>query len=455
MRKLFGTDGVRGLVNEELTAELAVKLARAAVQVQPAGPKPYPRFLIARDTRISGSFLEAAVIAGLCSAGADAIVGGIMPTPAAAHLIRAMGLDGGIVISASHNTYQYNGLKFFGPGGDKLSDAQEAEIESSIGQPPGAAEADRRVGRALLRPELASRYADHVAGSVSGRLNGLQVVVDCGHGALSNIAPAVLGEMGADVLSINCSPNGKNINVGGAVRPRQLARTVREHGAAAGLAFDGDGDRVALVDEQGGLVDGDHILAMWANDLAASGRLANNLVVGTLITNGGLEAFLKSLGCSMLRTPVGDRYVSAEMQRAGAVLGGETCGHVIFAPHLPSADALLAGATMLELMARTGQPLSSLAAVMTKRPQVSCNIPVTSSDGYHSDPVVGRVLAEAREALSGRGWLVVRPSGTEPLIRITAESNDDHEARDIAERVAGVIQNRLALNAPSPGDPSA
>ncbi len=441
MRTLFGTAGVRGIANVDLTPDLALRLARAAALSLPSANGP-PRFLVGRDTRLSGDLLEAAAVAGLCSAGANTIIGDVMPTPAVAYLVRAMDLDGGIVISASHNAFHYNGLKFLGPGGHKLSDAREADIES-LATSPEPPPSDHPIGTVTRRPTLLRRYVDYLARSLPTGLSGLRLVADCANGALYHLAPPLLAELGAHVTPINCSPDGTNINQGGPLDPEQLIQAVRAHGADAGLAFDGDGDRLALVDENGALLDGDQILAIWARDLAHREQLANNTVVGTVTTNGGLEVLLNSLGCELRRTPVGDRYVSAEMQRTGAVLGGETSGHVIFSPHLPSADALFVGATVLALMLRTDQPLSALSALMTKRPQISLNIPAASPKRWESDVEVQRAVARGKEILNGRGWLLVRASGTEPVIRITAESEDESQAEAVARDIAAAIEHRL------------
>jgi len=440
MSILFGTDGVRGLANLELTSELTMTLARLSPEVIAPG-RLRPRFLVGKDTRASGDLLEAAAVAGLCSAGADVLIGGVMPTPALAYLVLASGLDGGIMISASHNPYQYNGLKFFGPGGDKLSDEQQAQMEALVEQPSPNGKV-RAVGRTAQDGFLIQSYVNQITGLAQESLQGLRLIVDCGHGAYCELAPRVFAHLGAEVTAMNCSPTGMNINEGGAVKPQELAQAVREQGADAGVAFDGDGDRVVLLDEKGALVDGDHILGLWASDLQSAGRLAGNIVVGTVITNGGLERFLHSLGCSLVRVPVGDRNVSAEMKRRGAVLGGETCGHIIFSPHLSSADGLLVSATVLSLMARTRRPLSALASTMRKRPQVSTNIPIGAHLNIDSDLEVSRAIREAEDALGEGSWLVVRASGTEPVIRVTAECDDEARAQQVVQGLAAAIEQR-------------
>lgn len=438
MGKLFGTDGVRGLANTEFTPELTTALTRAAAARIPQLDRR-ARFLIGRDTRLSGDLFEAAAVAGICSASADALLGGIMPTPALAYLVSTLDLDGGIMISASHNPYEYNGLKFFGPGGHKVSEVAENQIEAAIREPADSA-TRTSVGSVRRCPEMFSSYLDSICGAAGRPFEGMHIVADCAHGALHDLAPRALAALGADVVAINCSPNGRNINEGGAVEPMQLAAAVCQHGAHAGLAFDGDGDRLVVLDETGAIIDGDQIVAIWANDLAARGQLPQNTVVGTVLTNGGLEAFLGTIGCRLLRTPVGDRYVSAEMRRTGAALGGETCGHTIFYPHLSSSDALYTGIALLRIAARSGKPLSELASLMKKRPQVSITIPADNHVDFQTYPPVHRAMQQAKAALGDRGWLLVRPSGTEPIIRITAECIDENLARTVVETTASALR---------------
>jgi phosphoglucosamine mutase len=435
----FGTDGVRGVANTELTPELAVAFARASVSVL-ARDGGVSRFLVARDTRESGDMLEAAVAAGLCSAGAEVMLCGVIPTPALSCLVPEAGASGGIMISASHNPYEYNGLKFIDHAGDKLSEAEEAAIESCAYEAECARPSPLagRVGRAN---GLVTAYAKRLRSfAPAGRIHGVCIVVDCAHGALSELAPRVLTELGAGVIPLNCSPTGTNINDGGAVKPQRLAEEVRQHAAVAGLAFDGDGDRLVMVDEKGAVIDGDQILGIWAKDLAARGALADDLVVGTVLTNGGLELFLSSFGCRLLRAPVGDRYVAAQMAGAGAALGGETCGHIIYAPHLSSSDALLTGIAILGIVARSGMPLSALAAAIAKRPQVSLNLPMERGHEILDDPDIRLAVSEAEGALGLQGRVVVRPSGTEPVVRITCACDDERQARAVAEELATVVE---------------
>ena len=441
MAVLFGTDGVRGLANLELTTEVVMLLARAAPAVIAPGVSS-PRFLVGRDTRSSGPEMEAAVLAGLGAAGADVTAGSVMPTPAVAALVRALSFDGGIMVTASHNPYQYSGLKFFARGGDKIDDRQQAGIEKAVaharaGTPP------HRVRPANDDHSLIERYANRIRELSPARLTGLRVIADCGHGALSHIAPRLLADMGAAVTPLNCSPNGTNINVGGVMQPQSLVAAVLQQRADAGIAFDGDGDRVVLVDENGRLVDGDQIIAIWASALHADGRLTNRTVVGTSISNGGLQRCLSSIGCRLARADVGDRRVYTKMRECGAILGGETCGHIIYSPHISSADGLQAGAAILSLMARSGEPLSTLADVMRKRPQISAGIPVTPGVDWRSDEVISTAIAEIERSLHNGDWLLVRPSGTEPVIRVTAECDDESEARRAVTRLSSLIQERI------------
>ncbi len=437
----FGTDGIRGLANTELTAEAALSFARAAASTIGAGAEGQ-RFLVGRDTRASGEMLEAAVVAGICSAGAEAVLCGVIPTPALSRLVPAMGGAGGVMISASHNTFEYNGLKFVGRTGDKLSKEQEAEVELL------AYDGDGRVWPA--RPGTVRRVGEAspwYEGSLVefGRdcaLAGMTVVTDCAHGALSEVAPRVLAELGAVTIAINCSPTGVNINDGGAVAPGALCDEVRRRGADAGLAFDGDGDRLVMVDEAGMVVNGDRVLGIWADDLRGRGKLNGGLVVGTVLTNSGLESFLGSIGCRLERAPVGDRYVADAMARAGATLGGETCGHTIYAPELSSSDAMVTGIAMLGIMARTRRPLSALASAVPQRPQVAVNLRIGDGEELLADPEVALARREWERALGTAGRIVLRPSGTEPLIRIMCECSEEARARETADGLAEVVLRR-------------
>lgn len=441
MEAVFGTDGVRGAANVELTPDLALGLARAVVGAVAPGAM-HPQLLVARDTRRSGDLLAAAVAAGVCSAGADILFAGVLPTPALAWLVGRLGLAGGIMVSASHNPARDNGLKFFGPGGHKLTPSQEAALERALSRPVFAE--PEQVGRIEEAAGLRQRYLDHLLAAAPARLEGLRVVVDCAHGALCELAPRLLTALGAKAIPLNCAPDGENINQGGAVNPAGMAQAVRRLGADVGLAFDGDGDRVVLADERGELVDGDQVLAVWAQDLERRGQLAHHLVVGTVISNGGLEELLHELGCRLVRAPVGDRHVAEEMRRRGAALGGEACGHVIHWPHLSSSDGLWVGLNMLALMARSQRPLSELTACLRRRPQAAANVPVADCAGWEHDPLIRAAIAEAERELAGsRGWLVIRTSGTEPVIRVTVECEEEAEARRILRQVTAAIQHRI------------
>lgn len=440
MPRLFGTDGVRGVVNQDLTPELATRLAQAAVAVTPRR-RARPLFLVGRDTRLSGTVLEAAVAAGLSSAGAETVLAGVLSTPASALLAKRRGFDGAVMITASHNTYEHNGLKFFGPQGEKLSERCQDEIEVIL-EDFAHRPRTREVGGITHQPELVSDYVEYLLGVGIGGLAGLHVVLDCAHGALHEIAPDALTRMGAEVTRINCSPDGRNINEGGALKPQVLARAVRDQSADIGIAFDGDGDRIVLADDRGRVLDGDHILALWADDLVRRGH-APGPVVGTVVSNGGLGIFLSSIGCQLIRAPVGDRHVAAQMQRAGSMLGGEPSGHIIHLPYLTSSDGLYVAAVMLDLLTRAGRPLSALAARLPRRPQIHRNIPTPVPREWRADPVLRHKVAEAEAALAERGRIVVRPSGTEPVIRLMVESETENEARAIACDLSDAIRRRL------------
>jgi phosphoglucosamine mutase len=449
MAALFGTDGVRGLANIELTSELTLSVARAAARVL-TREGVAPKILVGRDTRASGDMLEAAVVAGLCSGGANPILGGVMPTPALAHLVPALGCDGGVMITASHNPAEYNGLKLLDPAGDKLSRELELAIEELVGN-NGHPSIAPTLGRYLREGEALREYQRHLLGDTGRSLQGLRIVLDCAHGAMGQVAPETLTEAGAEVVVINCSPNGHNINEGGAIAPKQMVAEVLAHHADAGLALDGDGDRVVLADSQGTLIDGDQMLAIWATALHQQGKLQADTVVGTVLTNSGLEAYLTKMGWRLVRTPVGDRYVAAELHRLGAVLGGETCGHLIHTAHLSSSDGLYTAMSLLRIAAKAGKSLSELTQVMEKRPQVSTNIRIPSKEDWVGKPSIREAIAQVEIEFGGRGRVVVRPSGTEPLLRITCEHEEESAAQAgvqcLCEAVAQCMEQEAGAGA--------
>jgi len=441
MGSLFGTDGVRGIANKDLSAELAYRLGRATAYVL-ARDRQRPPILVGRDTRISGDLLEAALTAGILSTGADVWQVGVVPTPAVAYLTRTLGAAAGVVISASHNPVADNGIKIFGPDGYKLPDALEGEIEALVGgsmehlpYPTGAA-----VGRRFAREEAAERYLAHVLSTVRVQLRGLRIVVDCANGAASHMTPRVLRELGVEVIAINHEPDGLNINANcGSLSPGALQRAVLDYGAHLGLAHDGDADRLIAVDEKGQIVDGDRILLACALHLKAKGELAANTVVVTVMSNGGLHRALREAGIEVRETPVGDRYVLEEMLRCGAILGGEQSGHIIFLRHNTTGDGLITALQLLEVMVSTGTPLSALAARMESLPQVTRSVRVADKERAMGDPRLAEAIAQAQRQLNGRGRILVRPSGTEPVIRIMVEGPVREELEAIVERLGGGV----------------
>ena len=449
MPRVFGTDGVRGLANREVTAELALGLSVAAARVIIARgdydrTRDRPLAVVGRDPRISGQILEHAVVAGLASAGADVLRLRVLPTPAVAYLTAALDADLGVVISASHNPMPDNGIKFLARGGLKLDDAIEAEIEGLLGgaweAPIGAA-----VGRVRPYERPVEEYVDHLLGTLDRPLAGLKVVVDCAHGAGSVAAPMALRAAGAEVVVIGAEPDGLNINDGfGSTHLAPLQAAVVEHGADAGIALDGDADRCLAVDHEGRDVDGDQVLAILALGLAEAGELVDDTVVATVMSNLGFVQAMEAAGLRVVQTRVGDRYVLEEMRAGGYVLGGEQSGHVIMSRHATTGDGILTALHVLARMAATGQDLKSLAAVVSRLPQVLVNVKDVDKDRT-DDPVLVAAVAAEEAALAGRGRVLLRPSGTEPLVRVMVESPTDDGAREIAARLADVVRQRLAL----------
>ena len=444
MGKLFGTDGVRGLANIELSPLLALQLGTAAAHVI-VKSKQRSRILIGRDPRISGDILESAMAAGICSQGVDVVLVGVVSTPGVAYLTASTGAAAGVVISASHNQVEDNGIKFFGPDGYKLEDALEAEIEDFV---PGFDELPRPkgsdVGRMYRKHELVWEYAQHLKSCVGCRLDGLKVVVDGANGSASELAPQVLAEVGAEVDAINCNPDGTNINKNcGSLHPETLKRRVVETGADVGLALDGDADRAIFVDEKGEIVDGDHVMAIYGLTKAREGDLPGNLVIATVMSNIGLEIALANEGIKLIRTPVGDRYVSDEMRRTGAIVGGEKSGHIILARHTTTGDGMVTALNILTIMMQTGKHLSELASCMVEFPQLLLNVPVRERDGWDLVPEITSAIKNAEEVLKGRGRVVVRPSGTEKLIRVMAEGPDMDELNKLVGNIVEVVKNKL------------
>jgi phosphoglucosamine mutase len=438
----FGTDGVRGVANSELTVELVTALGRAAARVL-GTERP---FVVGRDTRRSGPMLEAALVAGICAEGADVVLAGVLPTPGVAHLARERAAAAA-VISASHNPYEDNGVKLFSAGGRKIPEPLEARVEHELA---ALAESMPEPGVAGRGPGVASEhrgavddYVAHLVDAIDGRtLHGLRIVVDCGNGAAFRSAPAALRGLGAEVDVLHASPDGTNINAGcGSTAPDDLRDAVVTSGAALGLAFDGDADRVIAVDEKGELVDGDQMLAVAAIDLHDRGLLRGNSVVTTVMSNFGLERALDPYGIELVRTPVGDRNVLDELERRDLVLGGEQSGHVINMLHATTGDGTLTGILLADVMARRNRNLSELATVMTRVPQVFRNVSMAGPDALNGDQAFWSRVREVDSDLGEEGRVLVRLSGTEPVVRVMVESGDLEAAEEAADRLVALIEH--------------
>lgn len=446
--RLFGTDGVRGIANLELTAELAYKLGQAGAYVLTAETKHTPKILVGMDTRISGSMLEAALVAGICSVGAEAICLGVIPTPAVAYLTRFYKADAGVVISASHNPFEFNGIKFFDSNGYKLPDAIEDRIEAIIRD--GAEELPRPTGKNLgMKSEKDTALDDYIAflkSTIDVRLDGLKIAIDCANGAAYQAAPLTLFELGAEVYVINNEPDGININKDcGSTHMEELQRFVVERGADIGLAFDGDADRMLAVDENGNLIDGDQIMAIIGLDLCKKGKLKKDTIVATVMSNLGFDIMAKKEGLNIVKTKVGDRYVLEEMLDKDYVLGGEQSGHIIFLEHNTTGDGLLTALQLLQVLKHTGKKPSELASVMQVLPQVLKNARVKNDNKnkYLEDEVIANMCRELEKEFHGEGRVLIRPSGTEPLIRVMIEGKDQDYITARAEELARLIEQRL------------
>ena len=437
--RLFGTDGVRGLANADLTPELALALSLSAAHVLRVGHRPVA--VVGRDPRASGEMLEAAVVAGLAGAGADVVRLGVLPTPAVAYLTTALGADLGVMLSASHNPMPDNGIKLFDARGWKLADEVEDEIEARMSEawtrPTGAG-----VGRVTDAPDAVERYVAHLVDSAP-RLDGLRVVVDCANGAASAAGPEALRRAGAEVVAIHAEPDGLNINDGcGSTHPGDLLAAVVESGADAGIAHDGDADRCLAVDAGGELVDGDHILAICALALRERGALAKDTVVATVMANLGFKLAMRERGIEVVETAVGDRYVLEALRDGGYSLGGEQSGHVVFPDAATTGDGILTALRLLGRVAETGRPLADLAGVMRRLPQILLNVPV--ADRSRTSPAVDAAVEAAAAELGATGRILVRPSGTEPLVRVMVEAADERLAAGVARRVASVVERELS-----------
>lgn len=447
-KRLFGTDGMRGQVNSPpMTAETALRLGMAAGIRFRRGPHRH-RVVIGKDTRLSGYMFESALTAGLCAAGMHVIMTGPLPTPAISFLTRNMRADLGVVISASHNPYFDNGIKFFDADGYKLPDSVEDEIAEMVQDPDYVwpYPESHEIGRATKIEDAGGRYIVYTKSCFPGELtlSGLRIVVDCANGASYKVAPLALEELGAEVFRISCEPNGLNINGHcGSLFPAVVAAKVRELRADVGLALDGDADRLIVVDEHGDILDGDQLMAMCAQAMMARGELPGNLLVSTVMSNLALEIFMRDHGGQLLRTPVGDRYVVEEMRKEGAMLGGEQSGHLIFRHYSTTGDGLLAALQILRIMREKEKPLSELAGLLTPFPQKLVNVYVQKRLPFEERPAIGEAVKRIEDDLSGRGRVVLRYSGTESLCRIMVEGEDLDKVKLYAQELAEVVEREL------------
>ena len=449
MGRLFGTDGARGVANSELTAELAMNIGRAAAMVLISDEVEHPTILIGKDTRLSGDMLEGALIAGLCSVGANVELLGVVPTPAVAYLIGKYNADAGIMISASHNPFEFNGIKIFSSDGCKLPDDLENRIEEIVldNAVPYALAKDENIGKVTRMETAVEDYVDHVAKSIGCDLEGMEIALDCSNGSSSRTAEKLFTKLGAKVHMLFDNPDGININKDcGSTHINRLQNYVREHKLCCGLAFDGDADRCLAVDENGNLVDGDYLIAICAKDMKDRGVLKKNAVVGTVMTNMGFNKFCDANGMTFVSTKVGDRYVLEAMLREGYNIGGEQSGHIIFLDYATTGDGELSGAMILSIMKRTGEKLSALAKVMERMPQVLINVKVSAEGklAFYTDKEVKSEIKRVTEILGDRGRILVRVSGTEPLVRVMLEGENLEEIQSLAEESAQVVRERLS-----------
>lgn len=446
--KLFGTDGIRGIAGTDLTPELALKLGRIlAERIHEAGIEN-PFVLTGRDTRHSGTMLSMGIATGLMAGGVDCVNLSVIPTPGVAYLVRHYGAALGIVISASHNPYEYNGIKIFSSEGFKLPDSVEEEIEEKLLDPNWEPKPVTGMDIGTKRKDFRGidDYEDYLVSLIDTKLDDLTIAIDCGNGALSNVAENVLTRLGAKVAAINTAPDGKNINDRcGSTDPSKIIDLVKETGADIGFSFDGDADRIIAVDEKGRVMDGDHILAVCAAGLKEKGELTGDTVVGTIMSNIGLDRYLKSIGASLVKTKVGDRYVLETMREKDYVLGGEQSGHIIFIKNNTTGDGLATGLHLLEVMEHTGKPMSELNDLMTSYPQVLVNATVANEKkrSYETHEGIQARIAEVEAKFEGEGRVVIRPSGTEPVVRVMIEGKDQAVLEREAESLARYIEEEL------------
>ncbi|GAB0312326.1 phosphoglucosamine mutase [Staphylococcus pseudintermedius] len=451
MGKYFGTDGVRGVANKELTPELAFKLGRYGGYVLAHNEdKKHPRVLVGKDTRVSGDMLEHALIAGLVSIGAEVMRLGVISTPGVAYLTREMGAELGVMISASHNPVADNGIKFFGSDGFKLSDAQENEIEALLDQENP--DLPRPTGKDIVHTsdyfEGAQKYLSYLKSTIEVNLEGLKIALDGAHGSTAALAPFLFGDLEADTVTIGCNPDGYNINdETGSTHPQALAQKVVDNECDFGLAFDGDGDRLIAVDEKGQIVDGDQIMFVIGQEMAKNQELNDNMIVSTVMSNLGFYKALEAEGIQSDKTKVGDRYVVEEMRRGHYNLGGEQSGHIVMMDYNTTGDGLLTGVHLAAVVKCSGKKLSELAGQMKKYPQSLVNVRVTDKYGVEDNQDVKAVMDEVEAEMNGEGRILVRPSGTEPLVRVMVEAKTDEDAHGFAERIAKVVEEKMGLDA--------
>lgn len=448
MKKLFGTDGVRGVANVyPMTAEMAMQIGRAAAYIFKNGKKRH-RIVIGKDTRLSGYMLESALMAGICSMGVDVLLVGPLPTPGIANITSSMRADAGVVISASHNPFEDNGIKFFSRDGFKLPDETELLMEELIFSKriDSLRPTAKEVGKAYRIDDAQGRFVVFLKSTFPKDLDlsGLKIVLDCANGAAYKVAPAVFEELGAEVISIGVKPNGTNINADcGSLHPEVMSRAVKENGADLGIALDGDADRVIFVDEYGNVVDGDRIMAICATEMLRQGTLKQNTLVATVMSNMGLDIAMKRAGGQVVKTAVGDRYVVEEMLKGGYNLGGEQSGHMIFLDHNTTGDGVLSALQVLAIMQRHQKRLSELALVMDPLPQVLVNVRLAEKSDIMQVPEIAKMINDVEEKLKGEGRVLIRYSGTEPLLRIMLEGSDEGDIRCWANDIASIVEQKL------------
>lgn len=449
MGRLFGTDGARGVANSELTAELAMNIGRAAAMVLISDEVEHPTILIGRDTRLSGDMLEGALIAGLCSVGANVELLGVVPTPAVAYLVKKYNADAGIMISASHNPFEFNGIKIFSSEGCKLPDDLENRIEEIVLDHivPYSLASDKNLGKVTRMDSACDDYINYIVECINCDLEGMEIAIDCSNGSSSRTAEKLFTKLGAKVHMLYDKPDGININKDcGSTHIGKLQSYVRDNKLCCGLAFDGDADRCLAVDENGNLVDGDYLIAICAKDMKDRGVLKKNAVVGTIMTNMGFNKFCEENGMKFVSTKVGDRYVLEAMLQDGYNIGGEQSGHIILLDYETTGDGQLSGATVLSIMKRTGDKLSTLAKVMERMPQVLINVKVSAEGklAFYNDKEIKAEIKRVTDILGDRGRILVRVSGTEPLVRVMLEGENLEEIQSLAEEAAQVVRERLA-----------